>query len=225
MHAYTPSLPALPFGFGTPAPTRAPYPCRKDSTSKPVKFMGMTRKDAARLWHQARRFECATRRFGRQDGAVTRNGLAVLHAFLFDFIHYATGAADAVPCDDCEEGWDQRAQREARPGGAEVGRDRQLAPPLHRVRGGWALYLAAGHQRLCGAAALAMARLPRPAPCPGICCRDMGRSSPLARRDHRRLCRHESWGQPQRHSRGAGGRFRVTGWQTPLPALDAASSA
>ena len=91
MHAYTPSLPALPFGFGTPAPTRAPYPCRKDSTSKPVKFMGMTRKDAARLWHQARRFECATRRFGRQDGAVTRNGLAVLHAFLFDFIHYATG--------------------------------------------------------------------------------------------------------------------------------------
>ena len=88
MHAYTSTL---PFGGGTLIPTRAPYPCRKGSTTKPIRFMPLSRKEAARLWHQARRFECSTRRFGRQDGAVTRNGLAVLHAFLFDFLHYASG--------------------------------------------------------------------------------------------------------------------------------------
>ena len=91
MHAYAPTLildaPGLP-------PTRSPYRCRKDSTTKPVRFAPMTRQEAARLYQQAERMECATRRPGRQDGAIGRNGLAVLRAFLFGFINHKTGQLD-----------------------------------------------------------------------------------------------------------------------------------
>ena len=54
----------------------------------------MKRKDAAKLWHEARRFERATRQPGKQDGALGRNGLAVLYALLFDFLNYASGRLD-----------------------------------------------------------------------------------------------------------------------------------
>ena len=39
-------------------------------------------------------FERQTRPKGRQDGALGRNGLAVLHALLFDFLNYASGRLD-----------------------------------------------------------------------------------------------------------------------------------
>jgi len=70
---------------------RAPWPVWKDSTRKPVKFQSMTKRQAVNLWHDARRFERQTRQRGRQDGAIGRNGLAVLHAFLFDLIDRPTG--------------------------------------------------------------------------------------------------------------------------------------
>jgi hypothetical protein len=70
---------------------QAPWPVWSGSTRKRVKFQPLTRRQAARTWHDARRFERQTRQPGRQDGALGRNGLAVLHAFLFDFINHATG--------------------------------------------------------------------------------------------------------------------------------------
>jgi hypothetical protein len=51
----------------------------------------MPKRQAVRLWHDARRFERQTRKPGAQDGAIGRNGLAVLHALLFDFLNYASG--------------------------------------------------------------------------------------------------------------------------------------
>lgn len=70
---------------------KAPWPVWGGSTRKPVQFQPMTKRQAVNLWHDARRFERQTRQPGRQDGAIGRNGLAVLHAFLFDLIDRATG--------------------------------------------------------------------------------------------------------------------------------------
>lgn len=75
--------------------SRAAWPVWKDSTRKEVKFAPLPRKQAVKLWHKARRFERLSRAAapkGRQDGALGRNGLAVLHALIFDFLNYATGA-------------------------------------------------------------------------------------------------------------------------------------
>jgi hypothetical protein len=54
----------------------------------------MPKKKAAKLWHEARRFERSTRTPGKQDGALGRNGLAVLYVLLFDFLNYRTGQLD-----------------------------------------------------------------------------------------------------------------------------------
>jgi hypothetical protein len=83
------ALPALP-GF-TPPKTYAAWPVWRDSTMAEVKFQRMPKRQAVKLYHDARRFERQTRQPGRQDGALGRNGLAVLHAMLFDIINYASG--------------------------------------------------------------------------------------------------------------------------------------
>jgi hypothetical protein len=76
----------------SPQSTYAAWPVWRDSTTKRVKFQPVPKKQAVKLWHDARRFERQTRQPGKQDGAVTRNGLAVLQALLFDFLNYASGA-------------------------------------------------------------------------------------------------------------------------------------
>jgi hypothetical protein len=72
--------------------TYAAWPVWNNSTTKPVRDQPMSKKQAHRLWHDARRFERQTRRPGLQDGVLGRNGLAVLHALLFDFLNYRSGA-------------------------------------------------------------------------------------------------------------------------------------
>jgi hypothetical protein len=69
----------------------APWPVWGGSTQKPVQFMPMPKRQAVKIWHDARRLERQTRKPGHQDGAIGRNGLAVLHSFLFDFINPVTG--------------------------------------------------------------------------------------------------------------------------------------
>lgn len=71
--------------------SRAPGPVWRGSVKKPVAFVAMSKRQAVKLYHDARAFERRTRPPGRQDGAIGRNGLAVLHALLFDFLNYATG--------------------------------------------------------------------------------------------------------------------------------------
>ena len=88
-------------GLGVPAPamagtlrTYAPWPVWRDSTTKTVKFMPLPKKQAVQIFHKARAFERQTRQKGKQDGALGRNGLLVLHALIFDFLNYATGRLD-----------------------------------------------------------------------------------------------------------------------------------
>ncbi len=85
-------MPPLP-GLARPK-TYAPSPVWRDSTTAEVKFQPIARKKAIKLFHQARRFERQTRQPGRQDGALGRNGLAVLHALIFDELDFATGELD-----------------------------------------------------------------------------------------------------------------------------------
>jgi len=84
------ALPALP-GYAGPK-TYAAWPVWSGSSTAELKFEPMPKKKAAQLYHDARRFERNTRQPGRQDGAIGRNGLAVLHALLFDIINHRTGA-------------------------------------------------------------------------------------------------------------------------------------
>jgi hypothetical protein len=63
-----------------------------DSTTDQLKFQPMSRKQATILFHEARKFERQTRSKGRQDGRIGRNGILVLHALLFDFLNYRSGA-------------------------------------------------------------------------------------------------------------------------------------
>jgi hypothetical protein len=92
---FFPASTTLPLGDLAPSfarTARATWPVWSDSARQPVKFAPLPRKKAVKLWHEARRFERRTRSAGRQDGALGRNGLAVLHALIFDFLNYATGA-------------------------------------------------------------------------------------------------------------------------------------
>lgn len=84
--------PALP-GFGG-FKTYAPSPVWRDSAVQPVTWQRLPKKAAVKLWHRARDYERRTRQPGKQDGALGRNGLAVLHALIFDFLNYASGRLD-----------------------------------------------------------------------------------------------------------------------------------
>jgi hypothetical protein len=89
-------MPPLPGLAGLPGSqkTYAPSPVWRDSTTDDVKFHPLPKKQAARLYHRARDFERRTRQPGKQDGALGRNGLAVLHAMIFDFLDFRTGQLD-----------------------------------------------------------------------------------------------------------------------------------
>jgi hypothetical protein len=92
MHSIAYALPSLP-GFAG-LKTYAPSPVWRDSTTSEVKFQPIPKRQAVQLFHKARRFERQTRQPGRQDGALGRNGLAVLHALLFDILNYTSGRLD-----------------------------------------------------------------------------------------------------------------------------------
>jgi hypothetical protein len=86
------ALPSFP-GFESPK-TFAAWPVWKDSTTAEVRFAPLTKKEAARSWHKARRFDRQTHLPGKHGGAIGRTGLAVLYVLLFDFLDYATGRLD-----------------------------------------------------------------------------------------------------------------------------------
>jgi hypothetical protein len=63
----------------------------KDSIREEVRFAPLPKKQAARRWHKARRFDRQSHTAGKHGGALGRTGLAVLYVLLFDFLDYATG--------------------------------------------------------------------------------------------------------------------------------------
>jgi hypothetical protein len=54
----------------------------------------MTKRTAKQLYWHLEQFERQTRQPGRQDGAIGRNGLAVVRALLFRFMNWRTGRLD-----------------------------------------------------------------------------------------------------------------------------------
>jgi hypothetical protein len=90
---FMPALPGMTSLSGS-YKTYAPSPVWRDSTTDDVKFHPLPKKAAVKLYHRARDFERRTRQPGKQDGAITRNGLAVLHALIFDFLNPRTGQLD-----------------------------------------------------------------------------------------------------------------------------------
>jgi hypothetical protein len=72
--------------------------------STAIKTPPLSRKEAARLYHDARRFERQTRgrfvsayrpgKISTREGKLGNAGLAVLHALLFDFLNNKTGRMD-----------------------------------------------------------------------------------------------------------------------------------
>src|SRR5271168_2405604 len=89
MRSITYALPPLP-GFAGPR-TYAAWPVWRDSTTGGVKFQPLPKKEAARRWHKARRFDRQTHLPGKHGGAIGRTGLQVLYVLLFDFLDHATG--------------------------------------------------------------------------------------------------------------------------------------
>ena len=89
--AYVP-CPPLP-GFAG-AKTYAAWPVWRDSAREEVRFAPLPKKEAARRWHKARRFDRQTHVAGKHGGAIGRTGLSVLYALLFDFLDYTTGRLD-----------------------------------------------------------------------------------------------------------------------------------
>jgi hypothetical protein len=93
MHQLAQFLPSLP-GLAAGQKTYAVWPVWKDSTRLEVRFQPLSKKAVVKLWHLARDFERQTRQPNRQDGALGRNGLAVLQALIFDFLNFRTGRLD-----------------------------------------------------------------------------------------------------------------------------------
>jgi hypothetical protein len=82
-------MPALP-GFAGPK-THAAWPVWRDSARAEVRFEPLPKKEAARRWHKARRFDRQTHTPGKHGGVIGRPALAVLYVLLFDFLDHATG--------------------------------------------------------------------------------------------------------------------------------------
>lgn len=74
--------------------TYAPSPVWKDSTTNEARFAPLPKKQAARIWHKARRYDRQTRQHGKHGGVIGRTALNVLYALLFDFLDYRTGRLD-----------------------------------------------------------------------------------------------------------------------------------
>lgn len=73
---------------------RPRWPVWKNSSRTEVKFQPLSGRQAARIFSEAKRFEGQTRRPGRQDGKIGRNGILVLQALLFDFLNRKSGRLD-----------------------------------------------------------------------------------------------------------------------------------
>ena len=159
--AVLPGFPRKPAPPGQSGATASPAPC--DSRRCPAS-------SAAKLWHAARRWDRET----RQPGPARRHhrphrARRCSTCSLFDFQNYRTGRLDPSPRHDRREGrlLPPHRRRCARP--AAGSRAADLAAP---VRGGprrrRPVPVAAAHQRLRAAAAVAMARLSRQRPAAAV---------------------------------------------------------
>ena len=71
-------------------------PGRYGATASPARCDSRRcrRKQAAKLWHKARRWDRDTRQPGRHGGVIGRTALGTLYVLLFDFLNHRTGRLD-----------------------------------------------------------------------------------------------------------------------------------
>jgi hypothetical protein len=81
--------------------TYAAYPVWKNSSREEIKFAPLPKRQAVKIFHDARRFERQTAitrvdAFGKRStqGKLGRMGILVLHSMLFDFLNYNSGRLD-----------------------------------------------------------------------------------------------------------------------------------
>lgn len=91
MSIFRTTQPAL---FAMPAPTI--WPVWGGSTTAPVQFQPMKKRQAGKLFQKARAHDRRTREAGsgKHGGALGRVALNVLQVLLFDFMNYTTGQLD-----------------------------------------------------------------------------------------------------------------------------------
>jgi hypothetical protein len=85
---YTPTFPSM----NHLAVTYAAWPVWSGSTTKEVKFQPIPKKLAYKIWDHALDYDQRTDKKGKHAGAIGRPGLLVLHAMLFKFLRFNTGA-------------------------------------------------------------------------------------------------------------------------------------
>jgi hypothetical protein len=85
-----PSLPALASSAATV------WPVWSGSTTKPVQFSPLRKKQCGRLFQKARAYDRFTHRpgSGKHGGALGRIALDVLQVLMFDFLNFGTGRLD-----------------------------------------------------------------------------------------------------------------------------------
>lgn len=72
----------------------APSPVWSGSTTKPIRWIGVGKKVASKIWHSARTWDRQTRARGKHGGIIGRSALSVLYALLWDCLSWKNGRLD-----------------------------------------------------------------------------------------------------------------------------------
>lgn len=70
------------------------YPVWRDSTTRTIRWVRVSKKKASQIWHQARIWDRQTRSKNKHGGCIGRTGLAVLYSLLWDTLNWETGQLD-----------------------------------------------------------------------------------------------------------------------------------
>jgi hypothetical protein len=81
--------------FGSTSPkSYARDPVWSESTTKPIRWIGISKKRASKIWHQARLWDRSTRSKNRHGGIIGRSALSVLYALIWDCLSWKSGRLD-----------------------------------------------------------------------------------------------------------------------------------
>lgn len=81
--------------FGSTSPkSYAPSPVWSGSTTKAIRWIGIGKKAASKIWHQARLWDRHTRVRGKHGGIIGRSALSVLYALIWDCLSWKNGRLD-----------------------------------------------------------------------------------------------------------------------------------
>jgi len=69
-------------------------PVWSGSTTKAIRWIGVGKKAASKIWHQARLWDRQTRARGKHGGIIGRSALSVLYALLWDCLSWKNGRLD-----------------------------------------------------------------------------------------------------------------------------------